>query len=451
MMYVTTSWDDGHTLDTRLADLLDAYKVKGTFYLSKQYPDIGKLLSEGDIKKLSEKHEVGAHTLTHPDLTALDEANIRSELAGSKQWLETVTGREVSVFCYPSGKYTATAARLAQEVGFKGARTIYWPSIYFPTEPYEMPTTLPVYPLPFRKLAGGRYWWRKLLQPLFERYKRLRALGVPLWRMYSWDSAARSAFDYAYKNGNTFHLWGHSWELENYGLWKELEDVLAYIASKPDVRFVTNSELLEIVQKKVQVLGEDGYGSWAMSPEGLTTQSIVYSFGVGEDASWDTALAQKYGLHVHAFDPTPKSIAWMHSQHMSKELTFHEYGVAAKDGVTTFYPPLKSGNVSYTPFNLSGAGEAVHLPVKRLKTIMEELGHDSIDVLKMDIEGFEYDVIEDMLASSIFPLQLLVEFHHRRREIGMARTQKAIKSLTRHGYRILNVSRGGDKYSFIKV
>ena len=37
--WITTSWDDGHTLDLRLADLLDKYDLRGTFYVARDYLD----------------------------------------------------------------------------------------------------------------------------------------------------------------------------------------------------------------------------------------------------------------------------------------------------------------------------------------------------------------------------------------------------------------------------
>ena len=275
MLYFTTSWDDGHVLDRKLAELLDRHGVRGTFYVSQSYPDIGELLSEEDIRELSVRHEVGAHTLTHPNLTTLEGRVRNEEILGSKQWLERVTDKVVPLFCYPSGLYTEEVRRAVLDAGFLGARTTQWPSVYLPATPFEMATTLPVYPLPFRKLAGGRLWWRKLLQPLFERYARYRVLGVPWWRMSSWQSAARAALDHACIHGTSFHLWGHSWELENYGMWGELELFLAYAASKSEVTFVTNSELLEIAKKQVRMLGDDSYGSWAFSPVGINARSTI--------------------------------------------------------------------------------------------------------------------------------------------------------------------------------
>src|SRR5207237_6708341 len=71
MIYVTTSWDDGHKLDVRLAALLKKYGIKGTFYICPQDQEFKDedLLSPQDILSISQDFEIGGHTITHPHLT----------------------------------------------------------------------------------------------------------------------------------------------------------------------------------------------------------------------------------------------------------------------------------------------------------------------------------------------------------------------------------------------
>ena len=79
--------------------------------------------------------------------------------------------------------------------------------------------------------------------------------------------------------------------------------------------------------------------------------------------------------------------------------------------------------MSHTLLERNASAEAIEVPVRRLSTIMRELGHGAIDLLKMDIEGAEYEVIADLLACGADVRQLLVEFHHRWPEVGIARTK----------------------------
>ena len=82
---------------------------------------------------------------------------------------------------------------------------------------------------------------------------------------------------------------------------------------------------------------------------------------------------------------------------------------------------------------------------------MPQLGHERIDVLKMDIEGAEYDVLPDILSSGLVVDQILVEFHHRLVVDGAAKTQDAVRLLRAHGYAPFAVSPGAEEVSFIRV
>ena len=89
---VTTSWDDGHQLDLRLAQLLQDAGLKGTFYISpgnRELPERDRLNSQ-QVSDLSSAFEIGAHTLTHPRLPKVSLVDARREIAGSKVALEEI-------------------------------------------------------------------------------------------------------------------------------------------------------------------------------------------------------------------------------------------------------------------------------------------------------------------------------------------------------------------------
>lgn len=242
MLKITTSWDDGDILDMRVSKLLSRYGLTGTFYVTKQYRP--ERLSEKDIRALHVAHEVGAHTFTHPDLCTLSQEVKRDEIAGSKKWLETIIGAEVNMFCYPKGLYDDATKATVREAGFHGARTTVLGSVANLTNPFEMHTTLQVYPFPFRKSNTNEYYAKKFLQPFMQRSPALWQLGVPLLSMRSWLTMAKAAFDIALEQDGVFHLWGHSWEIEKYGMWKELEQFFAHIARRNDCVYLTNGDLV---------------------------------------------------------------------------------------------------------------------------------------------------------------------------------------------------------------
>lgn len=200
-----------------------------------------------------------------------------------------------------------------------------------------------------------------------------------------------------------------------------------------------------------QLLGNER-AQWCICPAGLSPESVIYSFGVGRDISFDLELMERFGVRVHAFDPTPRSIEWVRSQTLPAGFIFHEFGVADFDGTATFHAPENPGYVSYSIFSPRGhASPAIEATVHRIPTIMKMLGHKRIDLLKMDIEGAEYTAIEDLISCRLRVDQLLVEFHHRWQELGIERTANTIRSLHRAGFKIFHVSPSGEEYSFLKL
>lgn len=194
-----------------------------------------------------------------------------------------------------------------------------------------------------------------------------------------------------------------------------------------------------------------GAGSWTLWPDCLDQDSVLYSFGVGRDISFEREMIHRYGLTVHAFDPTPFALSWIKTQRLPARFHLHELGLAGFDGTARFQPPIKSKFESFSMVRRSGQGSAIQAPVRRLQSIVAMLGHARVDVLKLDIEGAEYEVLSDVLASGCAIGQILVEFHHRWKEVGAARTRKAIDSLVGAGYLVAAVSAAGTEYTFVST
>lgn len=151
------------------------------------------------------------------------------------------------------------------------------------------------------------------------------------------------------------------------------------------------------------------YGKHYACLDHLTENSLVYSFGIGEDITFDLELIEKIGCDVHAFDPTPKSLNWISKQLVPRQFHFYDYGLSNTDGVLKFEPPPNPEWVSYK----ESSNGSFEFPVKKLSTVKKELGHEDkrIDFLKLDIEGSEYTVIENILQDNLNPVQMSVEFH----------------------------------------
>lgn len=195
------------------------------------------------------------------------------------------------------------------------------------------------------------------------------------------------------------------------------------------------------------------FGVWRVCPGLLREGGIVYSLGVGEDIDFDLAMLEKR-MEVHAFDPTPNSVDWLEQQDLPAGFHFHPWAVAEQDGSFLLYPRrLRDGSRSgsmYTlvPESADRAG-AVEVPAKTIGTIVRALGHDRVDVLKMDIEGAEYGVLTGLLASDLRPGQLLIEFHHRHAGLDKRQTVQAIEALRSAGYGLTDISASGREFTLV--
>lgn len=225
---VTTSWDDGHHLDSRLAGLLADHDLPATFYVATRNVEIPKRnrLSAAALREIARHFEIGGHTLNHLPLTTLSEHEAEQEIRNGKDELEGMLGRSLTSFCYPLGRYRATHVRLVEKAGFTVARTVKRARLD-PGHPLEMATTANAY----RHLVDG---------PQAVRLARFRP-GRTMRYFQDWDELAMRWFDSCLRGGGVFHLWGHSWEVDQRGDWDRLTRVLAYIARRPGVRYVPNA------------------------------------------------------------------------------------------------------------------------------------------------------------------------------------------------------------------
>jgi len=195
------------------------------------------------------------------------------------------------------------------------------------------------------------------------------------------------------------------------------------------------------------------YGGFYANLDGLSRSSVAYSFGVGEDTSFDEDLIASCGCTVHAFDPTPKSIAWVKSRgDLPPGFHFHPYGISDVSGPATFRLPRNPDHVSGSLVEQDNVTDSrtVTVELKSISDIADELGHKTVDLVKMDIEGAEYLVLDSVLASGLSIRQILVEFHDRLIEDGKAKSEQAVERLRANGFGIFGVSPGFQEVSFIK-
>ncbi len=237
---ITTSWDDGHPLDARIAEMLDRFGLTGTFYIPRSIST--GVMPHAQIRELAGRFEIGAHTLNHVFLSDTDDATARQEIAGSKQWVQDTTGQACPMFCPPAGRYNRQHLPMFTSAGFSGIRSVEFFSLDRPRTRdglLELPTTLQAYPQSYsayaRNLAKRR---------IFRNFWLYTVHG----HSRHWPTLARRFLDRAVAAGGVFHLWGHSWEIEQASQWAELEMVLRqmgeFVAAK-QAKCMTNGQLCQ--------------------------------------------------------------------------------------------------------------------------------------------------------------------------------------------------------------
>jgi peptidoglycan/xylan/chitin deacetylase (PgdA/CDA1 family) len=235
MKLITTSWDDGCVEDFRLAELLEKYNLKGTFYIPASNNE-QKVMSEKEIVELSRKFEIGGHTMKHTSIDKVSEKLFSEEIQGCYTWLADLIGQPPVSFCFPRGIYNQEAVEYTLNCGFGIIRTTELLNPWFEKNNPVIPTTLQVFKhseLTYYKHLLKRFHLKSLL------------LYLKSNRSSSLQANVEYYLNFIQEHGGCFHLWGHSWEIEEFNLWRDLENLFKIMSNIPGVEYVNNKELLK--------------------------------------------------------------------------------------------------------------------------------------------------------------------------------------------------------------
>lgn len=221
---VTFSYDDGVSQDRRLIAIFDKYNLRGTFNLnSGLFGRSGALRLEGttvshnripreEIRGVYAGHEVAAHTLTHPRLCELPDAEVVREVEEDRLALSDLMGEEVVGMAYPGGgrNYDARVMELIRNhTGIRYARTI---------------------------VSGGDFRLPDDLleiRPTICHHNHLDELFA-LGEKFLADESDEPKLLY---------VWGHAYELDAHDDWARFEQFCRMISGRSDVFYGTNREV----------------------------------------------------------------------------------------------------------------------------------------------------------------------------------------------------------------
>lgn len=221
---VTFSFDDAVLQDKRVIEILDKYNLKATFNLNSALLGCKNKLnicdeiichdkiSVSDVKEVYKNHEVAVHTLSHPNLTRLDEQSVIYQVEEDRKQLEKLTGKKVCGMAYPCGGVN-NDERVAEIL--KNNTSVLYSRTITSTHSFDLQDNL------FR-FNPTVYYIEDCLFELGEKFVKSKPDKHQL-----------------------FYIWGHAYELDSKLFsWEKFEQFCAMISNQNDIFYGTNSEVL---------------------------------------------------------------------------------------------------------------------------------------------------------------------------------------------------------------
>ena len=219
---VVISWDDGHPLDLKINELLKKYNHSCTYFIPNTNCENYPVLNNSQIRELSVGNEIGSHTFNHAYLNlykSVDDAF--KSIEQGKFALEDILNKKIEGFCYPGGIYNNKIIDYVKRLNFSYARTTRCFNTGVISNLYLIPVSFQFFPhskLTYLKnfITLRDYSWNsKLILNLLK-------------NVYFTDKF----MSFIYESINLdyiIHVWGHSFEIEKYGLWNDFEIFLKFL------------------------------------------------------------------------------------------------------------------------------------------------------------------------------------------------------------------------------
>jgi peptidoglycan/xylan/chitin deacetylase (PgdA/CDA1 family) len=218
MKALTLSYDDGVEQDKCVIEILNRYKIKGTFNINSGVQSGANKSQIGDVPirrinvrrmpEIYKVHEIAVHSFTHPHLDNLDKETVINELEEDKLNIERIFGASVYGMAYPFGTFNDTVIEAAKECNFRCARGVQ------NTYSFDIPQELLSYQPTIHHADP------KLLE-IAETFIALKP-----------------------SKPQVFYVWGHSYEFDVDNNWNVLEDFCKLVSGKDDIYYATNAQAL---------------------------------------------------------------------------------------------------------------------------------------------------------------------------------------------------------------
>lgn len=193
------------------------------------------------------------------------------------------------------------------------------------------------------------------------------------------------------------------------------------------------------------------YGGWWLDRTLVRADPLLVDCGLGQDITFDAAFLSRFGGTVIGIDPNPESLAWCRA-HCPPGMHLLERAFWTSPGRTlSFHLPRPREQLPSGADGVSGSLIRSHAYVEGgasrpvttidLAQVLADAGRRDCDILKLDIEGAEYEVLPDLAGRGMLARcrQLLVEFHHGVTEYKQAQTDSVVAVVRAAGFRLAHL------------
>jgi FkbM family methyltransferase len=183
---------------------------------------------------------------------------------------------------------------------------------------------------------------------------------------------------------------------------------------------------------------------------------VVIDVGCGFNPELSQYLIKKFGLTAFAVDPTKKHAAALGelANRYAPRFIHLPYAVTNEDNTIEFFETIdfESGSTLMDHCYVSkGRLRKYEVQSRNISSLVKELKLETVDLMKLDLEGAEYELIANMRPEDLTSIrQLFIEFHHHAfKRIKRKDTRKAVSIIKSFGFKAFTLD--SNNYLFYRM
>jgi FkbM family methyltransferase len=179
------------------------------------------------------------------------------------------------------------------------------------------------------------------------------------------------------------------------------------------------------------------YGGWMVPAALIEPGWICYCVGAGNDISFDLELIKRFDVHVQSVEPVEQYVQEaLRAADGEPRFAAYRAAIATSDGPLRMQHTHNPSGLALSSANLFDTHQFVEVPGRTLASLARELDHPRIDLLKLDLEGAEYEVVPQLDLDALGVKAFALQIHHNR---GPREAQRLIRQLDERGFELIGM------------